>query len=126
MPDSQPTPTPEVDAPKTSESKPKPVLRSKEDREKAKESGGQPNRDKPRAGNKSEGRSNDKRRGRQDQPEAPGRSNPALMRGPKPAIAKPAPEPEAEAEAATGVDESVADEATSEALETEVSAPEAE
>lgn len=119
MSDSQPTPTPEVDAPKTSESKPKPVLRSKEEREKAQESGGQPNRDKPRAGGKSEGRSDDKRRGRQGQQEAPARSNPALARGPKPAIAKPAPEPEPETapevEESAATDEAVAtDEAPAE------------
>jgi hypothetical protein len=138
MTDSQPTPTPEVDAPKTSESKPKPILRSKEEREKAPESGRQPNRDKPKVGGKSEGRSsegrsegrsNDKRRGRQDQPEAPGRSNPALARGPKPMIAKPAPEPEPEVEETTTENEATVDKAASdvsEVVEAEVSTPEAE
>jgi hypothetical protein len=128
MSDSQPTPTPEVDAPKTSESKPKPVLRSKEEREKAQESGGQPSRDKPRAGgNKSEGKSDDKRRGRQGQQEAPSRSNPALARGPKPVIAKPAPEPEPETtpevEESTAINESVAEEAPA---EVEAAAPAAD
>ncbi|MCG9890433.1 MAG: hypothetical protein MH252_05110 [Thermosynechococcaceae cyanobacterium MS004] len=137
MSESQPAPTPEVDAPKTSESKPKPILRSKEEREKARESGGQPNREKPRvgaksegvsgggSGNKSGGRPNDKRRGRQDREEAPARSNPALARGPKPTIAKPAPEPEEVAVEETAAEETAIEEA-SDAAETEASGTEAE